>query len=250
MPGRWRLAASIAAFALIAGVVGYFGLDHEPGVSTYTTALGEQREVKLADGSLIRMNTSSQLRVAFNEQKREIRLLDGEALFVVARDVQRPFWVVTDKARIRAVGTEFNVYRSHDVTRVSVLEGIVQIAADGSSAAVLPRVVAGEQAVARDNTVVKVAAANVDRSVAWRRRELVFQQAPLAEVAAEFNRYNRQKLHVVGTQVEHRMISGIFSADYPQSLILFLRKDASLAVQETKDAWVVRERAPFKAHAD
>ena len=79
-------------------------------------------------------------------------------------------------------------------------------------------------------------------AVAWRRRELVFERTPLNEVAAEFNRYNRQQLRVSGGALSRKEISGIFSADYPQSLILFLRKDSNLEVEETGGAWVVRER--------
>ncbi len=240
--GRWRLAASIAAIALIAGAVGYELSRRTDENSTYRTAVGEQREVKLEDGSLIRMNTSSRLHVAYARDKREIRLLAGEALFVVARDARRPFLVVADQAIIRAVGTEFNVYRRAGVTTVSVLEGAVQISAAKVPTAAMPKISAGEQAVAHGDRIVKIATPDVDRSVAWRRRELVFKQTPLAEVAAEFNRYNRRQLRLSGDGLGERQISGRFSADYPQSLILFLEKDSALEVRDTADAWIVQER--------
>jgi transmembrane sensor len=238
----WRLVAAVAVLA-VAGLLTYPIARDAAGDSGYRTTIGEQREIKLDDGSLVRMNTNSKLSVAYTSEKREVRLLDGEALFVVARDAQRPFVVVADKTRIRALGTQFNVYRRGDATMVSVLEGAVQIASGrAESAPAIPSMTAGEQAIARRDRVSRVAMPDVQRSVAWQRRELVFQQTPLAEVAAEFNRYNRQQLRVTGVGLERKQISGIFSADYPQSLILFLRKDPALEVREMEDSWIVAER--------
>src|SRR5262249_13837131 len=77
----------------------------------HATSVGEQRPFDLPDGSVVYLNTHSKIALHFSRHEREIRLLDGEALFKVARDTSRPFRVRTDDAVIQALGTEFNVRR-------------------------------------------------------------------------------------------------------------------------------------------
>ena len=75
-----------------------------------TTAVGEQREMQLPDGSMIALNTDSQLEVTYGENYRDVRLLKGEALFEVTRDPARPFIVDAGIRRVEAVGTAFVVH--------------------------------------------------------------------------------------------------------------------------------------------
>jgi len=261
------LAAAASLLAIVAGAL-VFESTQRAGI--YTTAVGEQRNIKLADGSVMTLNTASVAKVEFSATQRRVYLETGEALFEVEHDARRPFWVVTPSARVRAVGTRFDVYQpettpsSREVaTTVSVLEGVVQVApAQGIAAGVKPLVAnpagdaretrtdpsfgwlaAGEQASISARGVTKKAAPDLSDAVAWRERVLVFHGAPLADVAAEYNRYNAKKIRIEDPEIAQRRMSGTYSADRPQLLVLYLQKeDGSIAVRSTSAGWVVEKR--------
>ncbi len=99
------------------------------------TSLGEQRFFKLDDGSVLYLNTQSRVEVRYSRAARVVRLIEGEAMFTVEHDAARPFRVMAGPTVIQAVGTRFNVYRTRLSTTVSVVEGVVKIAADVPAAA-------------------------------------------------------------------------------------------------------------------
>ena len=120
---KFSLAASIALVAF--GFFAWYWYNYQ--VNTYTTAVGEQRSITLVDGSTVELNSRTKIRVVYHEHVRGIQLLDGQALFHVAKDRTRPFIVHTNATNIRAVGTQFDVYKKHDATVVTVLEGKVAV---------------------------------------------------------------------------------------------------------------------------
>jgi transmembrane sensor len=122
VPGlRILVAASLAAMLAIGGV-----LLHSR-VGLYTTGFGEQRVLTLADGSVVTLNTESQIKVDFSAKERLIELRTGEAFFRVAHDASRPFFVDAKDAIVRAVGTQFNVRIAPQNTVVSVVDGVVKV---------------------------------------------------------------------------------------------------------------------------
>jgi len=119
-----RLLAAAAAIVLsIAGVV-WWNAEQHP---LYATDIGERRSITLADGSTVDLNARSKLRIDFSKNERRVELLDGQALFQVAKDKNRPFIVASGSATVRAVGTQFDVYRKDSGTTVTVLEGRVAV---------------------------------------------------------------------------------------------------------------------------
>lgn len=134
-----RLLAAAAAIVLsIAGVV-WWNAEQHP---LYATDIGERRSITLNDGSTVDLNARSKLRIEFSKNERRVELLDGQALFQVAKDKNRPFIVASGAATVRAVGTQFDVYRKDSGTTVTVLEGRVAVysttAGGGGSAAPPP----------------------------------------------------------------------------------------------------------------
>jgi transmembrane sensor len=83
--------------------------------------------VRLEDGSTVDLNSQSKVRVRFGENRRSVELLEGQALFRVTKDTSRPFIVATDNTHVRAVGTQFDVYRKPSGTVVTVIEGRVAV---------------------------------------------------------------------------------------------------------------------------
>jgi transmembrane sensor len=243
------LAASLI-LVLVGGIITWRYL--ERGV--YATEAGEGRTVTLADGSRIELNGRTRLRVSYSDHERDIALLEGQALFQVAKDKSRPFIVNTGTAQVRAVGTAFDVHKEGAETTVTVLEGTVSVLsmtrapAESSTttggAAPDLFVTAGEQAVVTPEGSRKPHAANVAAVTAWTRGQLEFDETPLTQVAEEFNRSSPRPLVLDSVSAGKVRISGVYSSVDPASLILFLRNQPDLAVTESADLIEVRSKTP------
>ena len=89
---------------------------------------GRKSTIHLTDGSVIKLNASSKLRISddFGLHKREV-YLEGEAFFEISKDPQKPFIVHTGNISTRVTGTAFNVnaYRENGSIKVAVYEGSV-----------------------------------------------------------------------------------------------------------------------------
>ena len=117
-------AAAAVAFAVVIGGAVWWQANRYP---LYSTDIGERRSITLADGSTVDLNARSKLRIEFSSAERRVELLNGQALFQVAKDKHRPFIVHSGDATVRAVGTQFDVYRKDSGTTITVLEGRVAV---------------------------------------------------------------------------------------------------------------------------
>jgi len=252
---RWLVGVSAAACMVGTLVLGWAQLTGTAAdQQQYGTIIGEQRSVGLADGSVIHLNTRSRVRVAFSAQARDVYLLEGQAIFKVKHDAARPFRVHVDSSVVQAIGTQFDVYRLKDSTSVAVIEGVVQIipASSGNIASAalskLPastRVPAGEKVVIiADGHLTPHASISAQEASAWQQRRLVFRKHTLAEIAAEFNRYNRTpQIRVEGDSLRATRFSGVFDADDPETLLGYLATDARFAFDRTDSELVIRLRS-------
>ena len=255
---RWAYGAGVAAAAAVAAVL--FLPSIVAQAQAYTTAVGEQRVCPLEDGSVVYLNTDSRVEVQYTRDQRNVQLVRGEALFSVAKNRSRPFIVKSGDAGIRAAGTQFNVRLRDHATDVSVIEGGVQITptkeppvirntdpyALTETAKPPTNIQAGEEVRVSGGQITKLPQRDVDISISWRRRQLVFSDSPLSDVAAEFNRYNRHQIRVEGNAAQRVPMTATFYADQPQELILYLNRfdnrDTPLSVQPRGDDWVIRAR--------
>ncbi|MBL8267501.1 FecR family protein [Steroidobacter sp.] len=233
----WMAVGSIAAAVVVAVTL---TLQLRTPADEYSTTTGEQRTVKLPDGSLVHLNTRTRLALKFSASERDIQLIDGEALFIVQHDADRPFRVITDTAVARAVGTQFNVYKHEGSTTVSVVEGRVQVSSSDTANTPLG---AGEAATAyRDGSVKKESVADPAAAIAWRERRLAFQDDPLATIVAEFNRYNTLQITLEGAELQRRTFTGVLDADKPESLLRLLSKEPDLVLSQQGNEMVIRMR--------
>lgn len=255
----------LAACALLACCVfGWAAWLYGARNPTYATQVGEQRSITLVDGSIVHLNARSKVRVRFSGRTRDVDLLEGQALFVVMKDSARPFVVRTDQTQVRAVGTQFDVYRSARGTTVTVVEGRVAVtslsspdagsaanAGGGGSNVADPiagtghamrergadsssiLLAAGEQVTVSSERVARPARADLAATTSWMQRRLVFDSSALSQVAEEFNRYNQRRLVIDDAQLADMLISGVYSSTDPASLLRFLRDQPGVSVTET-----------------
>lgn len=210
--GGGAIAASFAA--AFAGLIFW---PREP--ERIETALGEIRRVPLADGSMAAVNTQTRIAVDLKAEIRNIALDHGEAWFQVAKDRKRPFVVAAGNVRVRAVGTAFSVRRLDDGADVQVTEGVVEVWSVGDGANVR-RVAAGSRAFVRNDTgpqQVAAASVEIDRSLAWRSGQLIFDGDTLDEAAAQFNRYNSVQVTIADPALGREKLVGRFRTNEPDA---------------------------------
>ncbi|HVV28146.1 MAG TPA: FecR domain-containing protein [Rhizomicrobium sp.] len=214
---RLLIGGSIAAgLAAVAGVAQYVA--RILGEERYRTQIGEMRVIPLSDGSVVSLNTNSEIVVRYSRSRRYIQLLQGEALFDVAKDKQRPFIVQTGATQVRAVGTSFNVKAlPNQPVQVLVREGVVEIKRPDVPVAPIVLVAMNSRAIApQDAPIVAkpVPTAEVGRELAWRVGRLAFHGETLSEAAAEFARYSDVRIRIDDPEIGNEKVTGLFvSAD-------------------------------------
>jgi transmembrane sensor len=234
-PARPRWSATRRGFAagLIAAAGAGVGLA-VPSVrrllfgQSIHTAIGERRDVALADGSIVRLNTASRVQVRMTETARIVRLIDGEALFDVAHDENRPFLVDVGHARIRAVGTEFNVRIRSELVELTVTEGTVAVAETDERRPLDDQmhVTAGHGALIRRGMVARASldSESFRQRTAWREGVIELDGNTVEQAVTEFNRY-RDKPMVVGDQAIATMrVGGRFGISESEKFLAALQQ--------------------------
>lgn len=259
---RWALPAVAATVALAVGLVALDRLpvpsfngsqEMEQAAQSLHTAIGEQKTMALADGSVVVLNTDSEVRVAFDSDARVLHLLRGEIHISVADDPSRPFSVVAGDHIVQAIGTSFSVEITQD-QRVDlvVTEGtvVVGIHAPGSQAEVTPPILAqtegntveaGEGLLLgdTDNVVVPVTAEEIEVKLAWRYGSLMFSSEPLEDALMEMERYTTVRFVFVDEELKARSVSGRFRAGDVEALLVALRINFDIGHEITNDGRVL-----------
>jgi len=243
--GLLVVSIAIVSWILIAG--GVIG-----GGQIYRTAHGEQQVVPLRDGSLLRLNSDSEVKVLFSKHERRVELRRGQALFEVAHEPARRFRVVVGGFNVIAIGTQFDVYRRPTDTIVTVVEGKVAVfpvadhvpeesrSANAGAPTSIP-VAAGEQLRVERAAKPRLISftddsesePRVKEAVAWVRQQVIFEHKSLVEVVEEFNRYLEVTIHVEDPELQRLEVSGIFNAYDTHAFLLFLQRLDDLRVEKT-----------------
>lgn len=246
---RWGFAVA-ASLLLAIGAVLWLRQGSE--IQTLSTAVGQQRNVTLADGSIVSLNTNTILETDLSRHLRQIYLRKGEAHFQVAHDRSRPFLVHAGDAVVRAVGTEFEV-RLHTDQHVDVVvnEGRVEVqdAKQEGRGAVLPtvRALSAGQALSTasaDYAVIPVTPAQLSSELAWREGAIVFDGEPLSEAIAEIERYTDARIIVTDAHTAALPVGGRFRTDDLPGFIDGLQAALPVAIRRTPDGLVYVDPRP------
>jgi transmembrane sensor len=206
----------------------------------FETRHGELLTLRLADNSVLHLNTDSAVTIRYGNSERVVKLTSGQAAFEVAHDPQRVFRVLAGSAEVVDVGTRFDVRLDHGSTVVTVVEGRVAVGPTKSRQSGSPPSIelnADQQiSVAAGQWPATPLAVDAERTTAWLHRQIVFDHEPLERVAAEFNRYTAKPIEIATPALRNLKISGVFATDDPAAFIAFLRslKGVRVEVTETK----------------
>lgn len=207
------IAASVAALG-VGGIAWRIW-----GRKTYSTTIGETRIVPLQDGSVVTLNTNTEVAVNYTKRRRDIDLIQGEALFDVAKDKQRPFVVAADGTMVQALGTSFTVALLEDQpVKVLVREGVVEIRRPDTLQATPVVAHAETRAVAPKNAPIraaKVDQSEITRELSWRIGRLAFEGETLGQAAAEFARYSDTRIIIDDPEIAQETITGLYVSNDP-----------------------------------
>lgn len=218
----WRAAAALVAGVLALALLWPSSWFADPPL---VTVKGELRQLPLADGSSVTLNTATAIQTHFDARQRVVELVRGEALFDVAKDPKRPFLVRAGELTVKAVGTSFTVRRMPgEAVQVLVREGVVEIvhpsAKQALRAAQNQRVDLTPQQEANSARMLvrrTVSAEQVSRALSWREGSIAFEGVTLAQAAAEFDRYSDTRIIVVEPELAAKTITGLFAFNNPAS---------------------------------
>ncbi len=254
-PRVMAIAASTAALA-VGAVLWSATRDDLPGLlpaaESYATVIGENRQLTLADGSVVTLGGDSSIGVRMRDDARHIELTRGEAFFRVAKDASRPFTVHAGRANVAAVGTEFNVRRGAEHVTVDVVEGRVRVEpASGIVPITLLRQIrprlapvmvnAGEE-TAVDDTIVEAARpiADVMATTSWQTGQLAFRMKPLRFVLEDVNRYTTKPIVLADPAMGELKVTGTVAASNVPGWVASLKAALDIVAIEEADRIVLR----------
>jgi transmembrane sensor len=202
-------------------------------IESFEAGVGVRKQINLSDGSQIELNTATSLRAELGTRRRAVWLDRGEAFFEIAKRDNSPFTVYAGSRTIRVIGTKFGVRRTGDKVIVSVAEGRVQVTDSRAGASISSAMIeAGDVAIATSqSTLIETnTKGDLEERLAWRQDLLVFDDATLAEAAAEFNRYNHTELVIADPGLAQMRIGGRFKATNVEAFARLLKNAYGLEV--------------------
>jgi transmembrane sensor len=245
--GNWfPAAATLAVVALLSvGLLLRWNLKSTERPATpegmmalhFETRHGEQLTQRLTDNSVLHLNTDSAVSVRYSKGERLVTLRSGQASFEVTHEADRAFRVHAGSAEIVDLGTRFDVRLDGGATVITVVEGRVTVGPTPSGQSPLLRPIelnANQQVrVAAGAWPAVPVAVDARRTTAWLHRQIVFNNEPLEQVAAEYNRYTAKPIEIVTPALRKLKISGVFATDDTDAFVAFLRSLKGVRVEVT-----------------
>ncbi|VVN76667.1 FecR family protein [Pseudomonas fluorescens] len=201
----------------------------------YRTAQGEQKQIQLADGSRIILDSDSALDVQLTPNGRQMVLRKGEALFDVAHDPGRPFSVQAGDLRATALGTVYAVRREGAQAQVTVARGRVAVSAAAGKVVLQ----AGEAVARQANGLGAKHQVDTDKALAWQHGRLVFELTPLAQVLKEIERYRPGFILISDDRLRDLKVSGSFRLDRLDGGLAALEQVFPLKIERYTDYLLV-----------
>jgi transmembrane sensor len=218
MSSRRRLAGSLAGLALAACLALVWGGDALLYMQAdQMTATAELRRVRLDDGSRVDLAPRSAIDIDFSDRARRIRLLQGQAFFVVAPGDHRPFVVEVGGVEARDIGTEFDVRTGGDGTEVAVREGIVEVTVPSKPGAT--KLLAGDWMRVAKSAETNRGHQDVGAIGAWRKGRLMVENQPVATVIDALRPYFPGAVVLIGDRLARQPLTGVYNLADPMSAL-------------------------------
>ncbi|ENX56878.1 MULTISPECIES: FecR domain-containing protein [Acinetobacter] len=211
---QWSKHLVVACIACLGSVIAWNSDYKYLWLSDYSTAIGQQKNVILKDGTQLKLNTSTALDVRYTPHQRTLRLHYGEIQIHTAKELQsyRPFFVETENAHLQALGTIFNVQylkNKQQQTCLGVIESAVKVTLNQSKKMTVVR--AGEQ-LCFDDTDFKALGQLDPNVLVWKNQMIMAFEMPLEQLFQEIGRYQHQYVDL-DPQLRGLKVSGSYPAN-------------------------------------
>lgn len=227
---RSPLGLSLAASVFVGGLAITVWQYQQTQQIDYQAKIGEIQHITLPDGSKVDLDSGAQLQLVFNQQYRQVNLLQGRAYFTVApttTNEPRPFQVMAKNGITQALGTEFAIDNENGKVDVSVYQHSVKVSLlSGQELVIRAGDFAQYQSVILPVTPLKDA-----HSIAWREGQIIFHQRTLPEIMDEINRYRIKPIILLADKKTNRT-SGVLQINTLESGITHLASSQGLSVYD------------------
>ncbi|MCC9006307.1 FecR family protein [Pseudomonas putida] len=237
MTARRRKAGKAAKASLLSLLVAgsLWWLDPAWHTEPVRVAVGAQRELVLADGSQVLLDSGSRLQIERHLRSRQLELLEGQARFTVVH-ADAPFIVHSQGVRVRDIGTVFDVRSDVRGVRVGVLEGAVEV---GIGHGAVQPLRAGQQLLAAAGELGEVQAVASGAMEAWRSSVLRFDGTPLRDAIVDLQRYSEVPLRLADERTGGLRLSGEFDSRQVRALLEQLPAVLPVTVVRAADGGLV-----------
>ncbi|HDS1130179.1 TPA: FecR domain-containing protein [Stenotrophomonas maltophilia] len=188
-------------------------------VQDHRTAVGERRELDLADGSHLLLDAGTHLQVRRHLRSRQVVLMQGRARFEVQHSGWRRFEVDAGPVHVRNYGTVFDVDRQGELSEVTLWRGDVGVRVEGGTSE--QRLAPGQRLLAQPGSISPPEAIDPDQAD-WTHGRLQFDQLPLAEVLRVLQRYHDRPIVLDDPTLGPLKVSGVFDADRAETAVSLL----------------------------
>jgi transmembrane sensor len=217
-PSPWRRHFALAASLLLMFTVsfalyqtGLSGLGTQQDQS-FRTGVGQTTTVTLPEGSVVTLDSETEMRLRETSTERRVDLIGGRAFFRVAADPSRPFIVNAGGKSVRAIGTAFEVSYEHGNMVVTLAEGKVRVEEKAIGPGGGTDMVPGGQLVIGADHNWTLRRVDVAKETSWTEGRLIFMRDPLSAAVAEMNRYSTRKLVFKDGKIPEKQVVGVFKA--------------------------------------
>ena len=236
------LGSGLASLVLVGGLLGWLGAQQHLGywLADQRTGTGEQRTLRLQDGTLISLNTHSAVDVRFDATQRLIVLHEGEISIETGHKDDRPFIVATADGRLRALGTRFSVALAERGAQVWVQSSRVEASVPGTA----PLTLRAGQGAWLDGRQARPLDPTHARAAAWEDGVLEVHDRALGDVIDALRAYRRGWLHITDDAAALR-VSGVFPLDDSEQALRSLQEVLPVRVEQHLGWWTrlsLRER--------
>jgi len=238
---------AIKALAVLVFAGGSAWTVHREGLAAdwladYRTGTGERRQVVLADGTQVTLDSGSALDVRFDGYRRQLHLRAGRIHIATAPDdAGRPFFVATAEGHAQALGTRFSVRQFPGRSQVAVFEGAVALRSrQGSNP---PLVLNAGQQASFDASGSAPPSAATSSDAAWQQGMLIVSAMRLDDFAAELGRYRPGWL-ICDPQIAELQVSGSFPLDDTERVLDALANTLPVQIVRRTRYWAaIQQRA-------
>lgn len=183
----------------------------------YRTGAGETRDITLSDGSVVQLDSHSAIAVDMAGNRRDVKLLTGQAFFKVMPDKSKPFHVWTQTLQVTVTGTAFNVDSQHDNPSVAVQQGSVNVD-DRQAGRTLASLVPGQRLTLRAGHA-ELKAFAPSQAAAWRQGQLIADDLPISDVLAQIRRYAPGIIVLRDAKLGEQRVTGVYDLRKPQAAL-------------------------------